>query len=325
MTDATTDTIIEGGPVSHPPLTGVLPVLQVPFLPDDSIDHEALRSQAQWCLGQGANGLVFGMVSEVVRLGDAERVEAVRTVAGLAADAGVVLVASAGAESTKVAVERAVAAAEAGATALMVTPPMTVRSGEASLREYFLEVARATALPIIVQDASGYVGTPMSIDFQVGLLDALGDQAWFKPEAPPFGQRLSQLRDRSGGRARILEGSGGISLVDSYRRGIVGTMPAADVCWALVALWNALEAGDWETAAAIHGPLGALVTLQTSLDAYVAIEKHLLHRQGIIPSPRMRGPVGFELDPETAAEAERLTDVLHALSTTRITQREEVR
>ena len=93
----------------------------------------------------------------------------------------------------------------------------------------------------------------MSIRFQVDLLDALGDRAWFKPEAPPFGQRVSRLREASAGRARILEGTGGISLVDSYRRGIDGTMPAADVCWAVVALWRALEADDEQRIANIHG------------------------------------------------------------------------
>ena len=32
--------------------------------------------------------------------------------------------------------------------------------------------------------------------------------------------------------------------MDSYRRGIVGTMPGAELIEAIVALWNALVAGD---------------------------------------------------------------------------------
>jgi 4-hydroxy-tetrahydrodipicolinate synthase len=101
-------------------------------------------------------------------------------------------------------------------------------------------------------------------------------------------------------------------LVDSYRRGIVGTMPAADVCWAVQALWNALESGDDAAAARIHGPLSALISLQTSLDAFVAVEKHLLRRQGVLPTTVMRQPVGYVLDAETAREAERLADLLEA-------------
>ena len=78
-----------------------------------------------------------------------------------------------------------------------------------------LALVRAPEVPVIVQDASGYVGKPMSIEFQAGLLDQFGpEKAWFKPEAVPIGPRLSALRDETGGQARVFEGTGGIALVD---------------------------------------------------------------------------------------------------------------
>jgi 4-hydroxy-tetrahydrodipicolinate synthase len=89
-------------------------------------------------------------------------------------------------------------------------------------------------------------------------------------------------------------------------------MPAADVCWAIVALWQALQSGDGETAERISGPLASLISLQASLGAFVAIEKHLLHRQGVLTNTTAREPLDYRLDPETAREAERLTDVLSA-------------
>jgi dihydrodipicolinate synthase/N-acetylneuraminate lyase len=300
----------KGGPLSIPPLTGVLPVLQMPFHPDESIDHDALRAEARWCLNFDIRGLVVGMVSEVVRLDEVERAAVIRTLAPIARDAGVALVASVGAESTKTARRRAWDAVQAGATALMVTAPMVLATDELALRDYFLSIASECELPIVIQDASGYVGRPLSIQFQIEMLEALGPMGWLKPEAPPFGQRVSQLRKGSGGRARILEGSGGIALVDSYRRGIVGTMPAADVCWAVASLWQALESGDADRISRIHGPLAALISLQTSLDAFIAIEKHLLFRQGVIPTTVMRQPVSYLLDPETEIEADRLADLL---------------
>jgi 4-hydroxy-tetrahydrodipicolinate synthase len=89
-------------------------------------------------------------------------------------------------------------------------------------------------------------------------------------------------------------------------------MPGAEICWAIVALWDALEAGDVARIDAINGPLAALVSLQVNLDAFIAVEKHLLHRQGVFPSTRVRGPVGSRLDPETAAEVDRLFDLVLA-------------
>jgi 4-hydroxy-tetrahydrodipicolinate synthase len=53
-----------------------------------------------------------------------------------------------------------------------------------------------------------------------------------------------------------------------------------------------------------------LIGLQPSLDAFLAIEKHLLHRQGVFPNTIVRKPVGFVLDPGTTAEVDRLFDLL---------------
>jgi dihydrodipicolinate synthase/N-acetylneuraminate lyase len=324
VTDADTADPLSGGPATrltpsdptkgrpsvYPPLTGVLPVLQTPFTTDGAVDHPVLRTEAEWCLDHGASGLVVGMVSEVVRLGDDERVAMTETLASVAGPAGRAMVASVGAESAHTACVRARAAAAAGATALMATPPVVMDTDEDSLYGYYAEIAAATDLPLVVQDASGYIGRPMSTGFQARLQAELGDRVWFKPEAHPIGQRMSDLRDATHGQARILEGTGGIALVDTHRRGVVGTMPAADICWAVVALWDALEAGDFVAADRIHGPLSALISMQSSLDAFIAIEKHLLVRQGVFVRADMREPVGYRLDVETAAEADRLTDQL---------------
>jgi 4-hydroxy-tetrahydrodipicolinate synthase len=141
------------------------------------------------------------------------------------------------------------------------------------------------------------------------LLEEFGpDRVLYKPEASPIGPKLSELRDATGGRAKVFEGTGGIALVDSHKRGVVGTMPGADPIRALVPLWKALEAGDAGLADAIHGPLSAIVSMQTSLDAFLAVEKHLLVRQGVFKNTLVRGPVGFALDRETKREIERQFD-----------------
>ena len=88
----------------------------------------------------------------------------------------------------------------------------------------------------------------------------------------------------------------------------INTMPGADLIRGIVPLWRALEAGDAEKADRIHGPLAALISMQTSLDAFLAVEKHLLVRQGIFKNTLVRGPVGFRLDEETKREVDRLFD-----------------
>ena len=99
----------------------------------------------------------------------------------------------------------------------------------------------------------------------------------------------------------MFEGSGGIALVDSYRRGIIGTMPGADLIDGIVALWRALESGDEDRAAALARPICAIVALQTGLDAFLAVEKYLLVKRGVFRNTIVRGPVGYRLDENTGA------------------------
>ena len=160
-----------------------------------------------------------------------------------------------------------------------------------------------------MQDASGYVGQAIPPGVYGELLNRYGeDKILFKPEASPVGPNLSALRDATGGRAKIFEGSGGIFLIDSYRRGIAGTMPGADLLDGVVAVWRALQRGDEDLAYRVSYPVGAIVALQlqAGLDGFLAIEKHLMVERGLFPSARRRRPYGWDLDPETAAEVDRL-------------------
>lgn len=297
----------------RPPLAGVLPVVQTPFHADETIDFATLESEIDWLFERGANGVVVAMVSEILRLSTVERQAMAEHVCHCARKRGPVVI-SVGAESSRVTVALARHAAQSGTDAVMAIPPIATAIGEAELHAYYQRIIDAVPIPVIVQDASGYVGRPMSIAAQAKLLEEFGpDRVYFKPEASPIGARLSQLRDATGGAARIFEGTGGIALADSYRRGIVGTMPGADLIDGIVALWKALVAGNQSRVDQLAFPIGALVALQSGLDGFLAIEKHLLVRQGVFANTIVRGPVGFHLDDETAHEAERLFDAITAV------------
>ena len=296
--------------MSEEPLSGVFPVIQTPSHEDESIDLETLDVEIDWLFDRGASGLVVAMVSEVLRLSSEERDRVGERVCQRAGKRGAVVI-SVGAESGFVAERHARGAESYGAGAVMAIPPVSVSLDETELESYYERILGAVTIPVIVQDASGYVGRPIAIDLQARLLKEHGaDRVLFKPEANPLGPRLTALREATGGEARVFEGSGGIALVDSYRRGVVGTMPGADLIDAIVALWRALEANDESRADSISAPLAALVSIQTSLDAFLAVEKHLLVKRGIFKNEVVRGPRGFVLVPETRAEVDLMFDRL---------------
>ncbi len=290
-------------------LAGVIPVFQTPYHADESIDFAALEREIDWLFECGADGISLAMVSEVLRLSTDERRALAEAACRFAKGRGAVVI-SVGAESAKLAEDFARHSEQAGAHALMAIPPVTTALDEGELLRYFARILNATKLPLIVQDASGYVGRPMPLSLYQRLLDEYGDRVYFKPEATPIGPRLSALRDATGGKARVFEGTGGMALVDSFRRGVIGTIPGADLIHGIVALWQSLTSGDEERAYRLSLPISALVSLQTSLDAFLAVEKYLLVKQGVFSSAHVRGPVGFILDQETRAEVDRLFELV---------------
>ena len=289
-------------------IRGVLPIVHTPFTDDDRIDVDSLHRELAWALERPIGGYCTGMVSEILRLSGDERNLLHREIAS--ADRGErVFVAGVGAESTSQAVAFAEKAASYGCDAVMVIPPVTVRTSYGQLRDYFSGIADSIDVPMIIQDASSYVGQAIPMQLNVELLDKYGEEKiLFKPEASPLGPKLSELRDATGGRAKIFEGSGGISLMDSYRRGIKGTMPGMEFLDTVLAVWDALEAGDHARAYESYLPLCALVALQlqAGLEGFLATEKYVLHARGLFTTDRRRQPYSFVLDDETRAEIDRL-------------------
>ncbi len=236
------------------PIQGVLPIAHTPFTEDDAIDYGSLKKQIDWPLDVGADGVCTGMVSELLRLTHDERLELTRELVAITAGRGCVVM-SVGAESVKQALVFTRAAADAGCDAVMAVPPISGALPNEELLHYYTSLADASPLPVIVQDASGYVGKSIPMDVQVELLHRFGpEKILFKPEASPIGPLLSQLRDRTNGLAKVYEGSGGILLIDSFRRGIAGTMPGMEFLDAIVPLWKALQRGDDATAYRLYFP-----------------------------------------------------------------------
>jgi 4-hydroxy-tetrahydrodipicolinate synthase len=274
---------------------GVFPVFQTPFAADESIDFDQLEAEIEWIARQGVHGIVLGMVSEILKLNDVERHDVILAASATAAAFGLPLIASVGAESTTAALQRIDDAIDSGASALMATPPLLTRNGEKQLESYFRSLLRHSPVALIVQDASAYVGQALSVDLQSRLFQEFGDRVWFKPESVPVKPAIDVLLAATDGGARIFEGMGGAALVETHSSGISGSMPGAEVCWAVVAMWNALERNDIDRAAQISEPLSSMISLQGNLDSFVACEKYLLVEQSVLTSPIARTPVGFEL------------------------------
>jgi len=296
-------------------VSGVFNVLSTPINDDDEIDLAIFEKEIEWLLKCGMNGAVLAMVSEVLRFNTTERRQqwkaAINFLNGRAP-----LVVSVGAESSAIAVGLAKDAQSDGASALMATPPSAFAATADEVKNYYVKIIEAVTIPVIVQDASNYLGNPIELSTYVELIDTYGNErVQFKPEAKPVKERLQELNKISVNRAKVFEGQGGMDLLDTHPLGVVGTMPGAEVPWALVSLWNSLNEKNLDLAHAIHAPLSKLISFQISLDAYVVVEKYLLVKQKVFTNMNQRGPVGFKLTAEVSKEIDQAYEVLASVVT----------
>ena len=281
---------------------GVYSVIQTPLDEHENIDDVVLEREINWLIQCGVKGLVLAMVSEVMRFSADERRTQWQAVLRIL-DKRLPLIVSVGGESTAIAVQLAKLAEADGATALMATPPSNFPATSEEIFHYYSSILAATKIPLIVQDASNYMGQPLELELYERLIDQYGtDRVQFKPEAKPIKERAIALQKIAGGRAKIFEGQSGLELLETHPVGLAGTMPGGEIPWALVKLWDCLETNDVEQARRIHRVIAQLVGYQKTIDGYVAVEKYLLVKQGIFTSARQRGPVNIILSDEVKKE-----------------------
>jgi dihydrodipicolinate synthase/N-acetylneuraminate lyase len=291
---------------NNPKISGVLPVLQIPYRENDTIDYDVLSGEMDFVIECGCDGVVLALASDLMRLTHEERLELTAKIPEMVAGRVTVTI-SCGAETIKNAVRYALAAEHAGAQAVMAIPPISNKLPENEVFEYYKAIHDAIDIPLVIQDASGYLGQSLSMNLLVRLRNDLSPRIYYKPEAPPIGQTISRIQKALRNEGVIFEGMGGLQLIDSYRRGISGTMPGCDLIKGMVELWQALLRGDEKRTYEIYFPLAAIVVLQLpTLDAFLSIGKYLLMKQGVFRNRLLRRPSNYELDTETSAEIDRL-------------------
>jgi len=289
---------------------GVYSVVQTPLDENDNIDQAIFKREIDWLIECGVKGLVLAMVSEVMRFSADERRLQWQSALKII-NKRVPLIVSVGAESTAIAISLAKSAQADGATALMATPPAIFPATSDEIYTYYSEIIEAVKIPLIVQDASNYMGQPLGLELYGNLIEKYGtERVQFKPEAKPVKERAAALQEIAHGQARIFEGQSGIDLLDTHPLGLVGTMPGGEIPWAIIKLWNALESNDLELAKSIHNLVSRLVAFQQNIDGYVAVEKYLLVKQGIFESVRQRGPVRTILSSEVKIEIDQIFEKL---------------
>jgi 4-hydroxy-tetrahydrodipicolinate synthase len=282
------------------PWRGIFVIVVTPFTPTYELDEESLRRQIRFCIEAGAHGLVGpANASEFPTLSDDERKRWIEIVVSEAAgQLPVVAATTHGHAVPAVALSRL--AEQAGADGLMLMPPHILHPDAEGCYAYYQAVNDAVNIPICVQNYAGPAGTPMSNQLLARMCRELDHVDYIKEETLPEPRQISATIAAAGDTCKgVFGGQGGVYLLDEYRRGSHGNMPACQATDVHVAIWELLEQGDETEARKRFNQLLPLINFERMHG--VAVYKEVLYRRGIFKTRLSRAP-GRELDDLDRAE-----------------------
>ncbi len=289
-------------------LFGIIPPAVTPFNGRDEVDEAALRGVLHFLLSAQVHGVaVCGSTGEGYTLSPDET-RLVTEIAAEEINGRVPLIVGIIANSTCQALLHARAVRDLPVAALMVTPPHYLfPPNEAELFAYFRTIADETGLPVLVYNvvpwsylsAEALVRLMVETPSVIGVKQSAGDMhalAWLLANLPEGKCVLTAIDDL---------------LYPSFLLGAHGAI--AGLCTAFphlsVALWEAVQKGDHETALQLHTQL---LRLWHHLHGpnFPARVKAALIAQGV-PAGRPRRPLTSLSEAETGQLRQVLHSVLH--------------
>ena len=282
---------------------------KTPFLDDQRFDEASFARGLKHVVDVGTKLAIIGMVgSETYGLADAERVRSMEIAIDVCGDRVPVCAAVAG-----LSVEDVVTAARRADSMdvdmIAVVPPPWSRN-EADIVFSIKAVSDAVSLPIMIHSIGGN-GVTLSTDTLASLPADAPNVRYLKEEAQFASRRVARVLETPGGHdyLRIMSGP---PLVLGYLAGARLFMGAADNVDLMIAVFDALEAGDraeaWRVDALVNG-----ITYFKSQIASESGNKMIMQRRGIFPNYRVMHPSArIGLEDLTPTEEEWLTEVLRS-------------
>lgn len=282
------------------PYKGIIPIVPTIFHENGDLDVEGNRRVMDLSVDQGVDGVcILANFSEQFLLTDAEREQVMRlSIEQIAGRVPVVVTTSH--FSSRIAAQRAKAAADAGAEMLMMMPPYhgaLLKADEQGMIEHFKIVADACGIPIILQDAP-LSGVTMTVPFMVRLNKEVPLVRYFKIEQPGTAGKLRSLIE-AGGDAVVgpFDGEEAITLMADLDAGATGTMTSAMIPDLIKPILAAHASGDRREAAALYARVLPIINYENR-QCGLRSAKAVMKAGGVIKSDAVRHPL-TPLHPQT--------------------------
>jgi dihydrodipicolinate synthase/N-acetylneuraminate lyase len=269
-------------------IDGVVPIIPTPFLPLGGPDWGALKRLLDFAVNGGVCAVCLpAYASEFYKLTDAERrdmvIHAVELMKGRLPVIGQV-----NHVSTAYVAETARDLERAGASAISVAVPRLFGLPERDLLRYYDRILQSITIPLLIQDFNPG-GPTLSLSFLKQLRGQHQHFRFLKLEEPLMSERVRQILDGTSGELGVLEGWGGMYMIELMGAGICGVMPGLAVSDILQQVWSRARQGDKDGAYADFIEVLPQITYSLqSLEFFHHTEKALLVARGVLPEATIR-------------------------------------
>ena len=230
---------------------GIIPAVTTPFDAAGEVDVASLRSNLAALLDAGIHGVVAtGTMGEAGSLSTVERRLVVETVAD-ETGGRVPVVAGVSAGTPTAAIALAADAHDAGATALMMLPPLGYRGDADEVVAYYGAVAETAGLPLMAYNNPEASGVDMPVELIVRIFEEVENVVAVK-ECSGDARRIPALLNAAGDLEVLVGGDdwaleGFCAGATGWVSGVAVAAPAESI-----ALWEACRAAELERAREIY-------------------------------------------------------------------------
>jgi len=278
---------------------GSIPALVTPFTDAGAVDEKAFAAHVEWSISEGSHGLVpVGTTGESPTLSHDEHKRVVELCIEVAARR-VPVIAGAGSNNTKEAIDLARHAEKAGADAILVVTPYYNKPTQKGLFAHFSAIAEAVKLPIVIYNIPGRSVIDMTPETMGALHKAYPSIVGVKDATGKI-ERVSEQRIACGKEFVQLSGEDATALGFNAHGGVGCISVTANVAPRLCSEFQkATLAGDYAKALEYQDrlmPLHKAIFMEPG----VCGAKYALHRiRGL--NRLVRSPLMSTLEPATEA------------------------
>jgi 2-keto-3-deoxy-L-arabinonate dehydratase len=269
-------------------ITGAVPIIPIPFNAQDEIDEEALRRLVEYCVASGFKAICLPAYgSEFYKLADQERVRVVRVACEQAAGRLQVM-AQSNHGSARMALATARLHIENGASLISVAVPRLFALSDDDLMRYFAPIFHGVDVPCLVQDFYPG-GTTISAGFVARLATECPNFRYLKFEEPMLSTKLKAIRETTDGKIGVLDGTGGLYLMELIPDGLCGVMPGLALADGVDLVFRRRATNKSAEAFQLYEKLlPRIVFGLQNFELWHYCEKRLLQARGLLDNARCR-------------------------------------